>query len=56
MHLFLHQGLGGGVSPDKIQKLYPDEASTVFDQLAFVKEILPNLSVISEVRIKHVHA
>ncbi|KAG6673812.1 hypothetical protein I3842_15G010400 [Carya illinoinensis] len=41
-------GLGGGVSPDKNQKLCPEEASSVFNQLASVQEILPILSVISE--------
>ncbi|KAF5467682.1 hypothetical protein F2P56_011913 [Juglans regia] len=41
-------GLGGGVSPDKNQKLNPEEASSVFNQFASVQEILPILSVISE--------
>lgn len=38
----------GGVSPDKNQKLYPEEASFVFNQLASVQEMLPILSVITE--------
>jgi hypothetical protein len=46
----------GGVSPNKSQNLYQEEASLVFNQLASVQEILPILSVISEVRIKHLHA
>lgn len=38
----------GGVSPNKSQNLYQEEASLVFNQLASVQEILPILSVISE--------
>ncbi|KAL0015778.1 hypothetical protein SO802_002847 [Lithocarpus litseifolius] len=38
----------GGVSPYKSQNVYPEEASLVFNQLASVQEILPILSVISE--------
>ncbi|XP_030952092.1 uncharacterized aarF domain-containing protein kinase At1g71810, chloroplastic [Quercus lobata] len=38
----------GGVSPYKSQNVYQEEASLVFNQLASVQEILPILSVISE--------
>ncbi|XP_075644879.1 putative aarF domain-containing protein kinase At1g71810, chloroplastic isoform X3 [Castanea sativa] len=38
----------GGVSPYNSQNVYPEEASLVFNQLASVQEILPILSVISE--------
>ncbi|KAF3976776.1 hypothetical protein ACB098_01G159400 [Castanea mollissima] len=38
----------GGVSPYNSQNVYPEEASLVFNQLASVQEILPVLSVISE--------
>ncbi|KAK4601594.1 hypothetical protein RGQ29_010954 [Quercus rubra] len=38
----------GGVSPYKSQNVYPEESSLVFNQLASVQEILPILSVISE--------